>query len=66
MKKLDPTQKIDIQENDISFKVVFGFGERTFESNFKGRLDENKITGEMTGFRNTIQKVTGKKIVASN
>lgn len=55
-------EKIDLEDNKVSFKVVFGFGDRTFESEFKGQLDGEKLTGEMTGFRDTVQKVTGKKI----
>jgi hypothetical protein len=56
-------EKIETEDNKVNFKVAFGSGERSFESEFKGQLDGEKLTGEMTGFRDTIQKVTGKKIV---
>lgn len=55
-------EKIELEDNKVSFKVAFGSGERSFESEFKGQLDGEKLTGEMTGFRDTVQKVTGKKI----
>ena len=55
-------EKIEMEDNKVNFKVKFGFGERSFESEFKGQLEGEKLTGEMTGFRDTIQKVTGKKI----
>ena len=58
-----PVDKIETEDNKVNFKAMFGFGERSFESQFKGQLDGEKLTGEMTGFRDTIQKVTGKKIV---
>jgi hypothetical protein len=59
-------EEIDLdEENKVGFKVVFGFGERSFESEFKGQLDTEKLTltGEMTGFGDSVMKVTGKKIV---
>jgi hypothetical protein len=55
-------EKIAMEDNKVTFKVTFGSGERRFESEFKGQLDGEKLTGEMTGFRDTIQKVAGKKM----
>jgi hypothetical protein len=55
-------EKIQLEDNKVTFKVKFGFGDRSFESEFTGKLDGEKLTGEMTGFRDTLQKVTGKKI----
>lgn len=58
-------EKINLEKQEISFKMMLGSGERTFESEFKGRFDPEKLTltGEMTGFGDSVQKVTGKKIV---
>ncbi len=57
-----PIEKINLKENQVSFKIVMKFGEREFEMNFKGEIKEDKLTGEMTTSRGT-RKVTGKKIV---
>jgi hypothetical protein len=38
------------------------FGERKFEMSFEGKLEESKLTGELTTSRGS-QKVTGAKII---
>jgi hypothetical protein len=57
-------EKIIVEDNKISFKMSRTFGDRTFEMEFKGTLEGDKLTGEMTtGPDNPAQKVVGKKIV---
>ena len=55
-------EKINLEGDQVSFKIVRQFGERTFETSFAGKLDGRKLTGEITSSRGT-RKVTGKKVV---
>jgi hypothetical protein len=55
-----PVKKIDLEGNQVSFKIVRTFGDQEFENNFKGTLDGKKLTGEMVSSRGS-QTVTGLK-----
>jgi hypothetical protein len=59
-------EKIGFENNDVSFKISMSFGERTFENTFKGKLDGDKLVGQMssTGMDGQIvtQDVVGKKM----
>ncbi len=58
-------EKFTVEDNKISFKMSRTFGDRTFEMEFKGTLEGDKLTGEMTssGPEGPItQKVAGKKL----
>jgi hypothetical protein len=55
-------EKIDLNEDQVSFKHTMRFGDNEFEMSFAGTLDGEKLTGEMTTSRGT-QKVTGTKVV---
>ena len=55
-------KKIDLKDGKVSFKSAVEFGDRTFELDFQGKLDESSLTGEITTSRGT-QKVTGKKVI---
>ena len=57
-----PIKKVDLKDDQVSFKMVLEFGERKFEMSFKGKLAESKLTGELTTSRGS-QKVTGKKVI---
>jgi len=57
-----PIKKVDLKDDQVSFKIVLEFGEREFEMSFKGKLAESKLTGELTTSRGS-QKVTGKKVI---
>lgn len=57
-----PIKKIDLKDNQVSFKIVLEFGDQTFEMDFKGKLAESKLVGEMTSSRGS-QKITGTKVV---
>ncbi len=57
-----PIKKINLENNNVSFKIVMEFGERKFEMSFEGKLEESKLTGELTTSRGS-QKVTGTKVV---
>jgi hypothetical protein len=63
----DDLDKITIEDSKVSFKMTRTFGDRTIETEFKGAIDGDKLTGEMTGAGPngpTTQKVTGKKLGA--
>jgi hypothetical protein len=54
--------KVNLEGDKVTFQIVLGFGDRTFEINFEGKLDGNKLIGETTSPRGS-QKVTGKKLM---
>ena len=57
---------ITVEDDAVSFTLTMGFGERTIENTFKGTVDGDRLTGEMTmsGFdgQPVTQEVTGKKL----
>lgn len=55
-------KKVNLEGDKVTFQIVVEFGEQKFESNFAGKLDGQKLTGEFTSERGT-QKVAGKKAV---
>ena len=55
-------KKINLDGDKVSFKYVLTFGDREFETSFEGKLDESKLTGELTTSRGT-RKVKGAKVV---
>jgi outer membrane protein assembly factor BamB len=57
-----PIEKVNLENDKVSFKVVREFGERKFEMSFEGKLEESKLAGELTTSRGS-WKVTGKKII---
>jgi hypothetical protein len=57
---MSPIEKINLEGNKVSFKIVLKFHQRTFEMNFEGKLEGPRIVGEISAFRGT-QKVSGKK-----
>ena len=57
-----PLEKVNLEGDKVSFKAVMKFREREFEMSFEGKLEESKLTGELTTSRGS-QKVTGTKVV---
>ncbi len=57
-----PVKKVNLEGNQVSFKIVLEFGEQRFEMNFEGKLDDSKLTGELTSERGS-QKIKGTKVV---
>jgi hypothetical protein len=57
-----PIKKINFQNGVVDFPMVMQFGDQSFEMSFKGKIQENKLTGEVTSDRGS-QKVTGTKVV---
>ncbi|MCE5185894.1 MAG: hypothetical protein LLF76_07195 [Planctomycetaceae bacterium] len=56
--------KIDCKDGSISFKYQMNFGDRAFSNEFKGKIQDGKLTGEMTNSRGT-QQVSGQKMQGS-
>ena len=55
-------KKINLDGDQVRFKYTLQFGDREFESSFKGKIAESKLTGEMTTSKG-ILKITGKKVI---
>ena len=60
-----PIKKINLENDKVSFNIVREFGERKFEMNFEGKLEESKLTGELKTSRGS-RKVTGTKVVRTS
>lgn len=43
-----PVEKVEIADGKVSFKLEQTFGERTFEMEFEGAIEEDRLTGKMT------------------
>jgi len=54
-------KKVNLEGDKVSFKTVMQFGDQEFEMSFEGKLEESKLTGELTTSRGT-QKVKGVKV----
>jgi hypothetical protein len=57
-----PIKKINFQNDTVDFVMAMQFGDQSFEMNFKGKIQDAKLTGELTSSRGS-QKVTGAKVV---
>jgi len=57
-----PIKNINLEGNQVSFKIVLEFGEQKFEMSFAGKLEDSKLTGELTSERGS-QKIKGTKVV---
>jgi hypothetical protein len=57
-----PIKKVHVEEERVDFLLVLQFGDRTYEMTFDGKLEDSKLTGEMTSEWGT-QKVKGTKII---
>ena len=59
-----PVKDLKLEGNQVSFKVMMGFGDQAQEREFKGTLDGKNLKGQMTA-QNGTREVTGKKIEAA-
>jgi len=57
-----PIKKVDFENGQVSFKMSMSFGDRDFEMNFAGKLQDEKLVGELTTSMGS-QKITGTKVV---
>ncbi|UCE50024.1 MAG: hypothetical protein JSW47_07670, partial [Phycisphaerales bacterium] len=58
-----PVRNVVLEGDKVTFKIVFEFGDQTFEINFAGKLEGSKLAGEMTTSRGS-WKIAGKKVVS--
>jgi hypothetical protein len=56
-----PVKAVALVGDKVTFKLEFGFGDRTFTSDFTGKIADDKITGELVSERGK-QTVTGTKV----
>ncbi|MDT8300435.1 MAG: hypothetical protein RQ760_03060 [Sedimentisphaerales bacterium] len=57
-----PIKKINMENNQVDFLTVLKFGDQSFEIRFEGKIEDTKLTGEITTSRGS-QKVTGTKVI---
>ena len=60
-----PMKNIKLEGDEVTFLLEMGFGDRTFQLDFKGKLDGKTLKGELTSERGTSQ-VVGKKAEAAS
>lgn len=59
-----PIKKVNFEEGRVDFLLVLQFGDQSFEMTFDGKLEDSKLTGEITSSRGS-QEVKGTKVVRS-
>jgi hypothetical protein len=57
-----PIKKVNFEEGRVDFLLVLQFGDQAYEMTFDGKLEDSKLTGEMTSSRGA-QKIKGTKII---
>lgn len=57
-----PVKNVTIEGDKVNFKMTMSFGDRDFEMDFAGKVQDGKLNGELTT-ANGSQKVTGTKVV---
>ena len=57
-----PIKKVNFENGRVDFLLVLQFGDQSFEMTFAGKLEDAKLTGELTSSRGS-QKIKGTKIV---
>lgn len=60
-----PVNEITLQGDEVTFFIERSFGDRTFRTDFKGKLDGATLSGEITTARGT-SDVKGKKLTATS
>ena len=57
-----PIKKINLEDDKVDFLTVLKFGDQSFEITFEGKIEDTKLTGEITTSRGS-QKVSGTKVI---
>lgn len=55
-----PVEKVELEDDNVSFKISFDFGDNPFEISFQGKIEGSSLQGKLTSPRGTRQ-VTGQK-----
>ena len=56
-----PMKNLKLEGDQVTFDLEMGFGDMTFEMDFKGKLEGKTLKGQMSSDRGT-SEITGKKI----
>jgi hypothetical protein len=56
-----PMKNLKVEGDKVTFTLEMGFGDQTFETEFKGKLEGNTIKGEMSSDMGT-SDIVGKKV----
>lgn len=56
-----PMKDLKLEGNQVTFTIESSFGDQTFKSEFKGKLEDGTLKGQMTSERGT-SEITGKKL----
>ncbi len=56
-----PMKDLKLEGNQVTFTIESSFGDQTFKSEFKGKLEDGMLKGQMTSERGT-SEITGKKL----
>lgn len=57
-----PVKKVELKDGKLTFGMVVPFGDQQFEMDFAGKIEDTKLTGQMTTSRGT-QEIKGTKVV---
>jgi hypothetical protein len=57
-----PIKKVELADGKLTFGMVVPFGDQEFKMDFAGKIDDTKLTGQMTTSRGT-QEIKGTKVV---
>ena len=60
-----PIKKINLENDKVDFLTVLKFGDQSFEIIFEGKIEDSKLTGEITTSRGS-QKITGTKVIRTS
>ncbi len=60
-----PIKKINLENDKVDFLTVLKFGDQSFEIRFEGKIEDTKLTGEITTSRGS-QKITGTKVIRTS
>ena len=57
-----PIKKINMENNQVDFLTVLKFGDQSYEITFEGKIEDSKLTGEITTSQGS-QKIKGTKVI---
>ncbi|MCP4263711.1 MAG: hypothetical protein GY774_40310 [Planctomycetes bacterium] len=57
-----PIKKINLEDDRVDFLTVLKFGDRSYEIRFEGKIEDMKLTGELSTERGS-SKIKGTKVI---
>lgn len=58
-------KKINLENDKVDFLTVLKFGDQSYEITFVGKIEDTKLTGEITTSQGS-QKITGTKVIRTS